>query len=168
MERFFCNWLTITPCGYILINSLVYFEANRILFLCSSSFYFFPGGSTASARWNRQSVNQLPPSYIITAVSGSHFAEKADRPVYLNTRRQTLGGHSSGAKRAVSGARTISATRLGISIVSKNEALASAGRFGAVLPVYFQIENKRPSRLLTNLLINTIDVCYLHMSDKCL
>jgi len=52
---------------------------------------------------------------------------------------------ASGAKRAVSGARRISV--LGISILSKNEALASAGRIDAALPVYFQIrhpKNKEP------------------------
>ncbi|KYM79952.1 Protein neuralized [Atta colombica] len=74
----------------------------------------------------------------------SHGLRKRIVLVYLDTWRPLLEA-ASGAQRAVSGARTISATRLGISIVtivSKNEALASAGRFAAALPVYFQTENK--------------------------
>lgn len=54
---------------------------------------------------------------------------------------------ASGTKRAVSGAHTTSTTRLGISMVSKNEALANAGRIDAALPVYFQIDNTKAHRV---------------------
>lgn len=120
------------------------FGANRTVPL--PHFYFFHRGSTASSRRCRQGVNR-PPLSLYCCNSGfraaSVFAEKADRPGVPQYSASALGGRSSGAKRAVSGARTISATCLGISIVSKNEALASAGRLGAALPVRFQTrENK--------------------------
>lgn len=130
------NWTCIKK------NAIIYFTMNPRVCALRASIWAQILSFTSSyvkKKWHRKRefakrAKSASSQILLTAVPGAHpFLRR--KQIALCT--LTLAS-ASGMKRAVSGARTISATRLGISIVSKNEAAARGGRLGAPLPIYFR------------------------------